>query len=147
MSTKRQYRVMREFKYNGKMLKKGDTWEPAGGLWDDTLVKDEKHVQPILEQDEVDELKASREKLYKSRKRGIHAPVMFSLFTKPIAEKLIDAGYMNGQAVERASDEDLLKIKGIGQKYLEQIREVVQHDNTNHAGGADSAGVPDGQPE
>lgn len=42
-----RYEVLKPFKYQGKMLKKGDPFIPAGGKWDAQLIALGKHVGRI----------------------------------------------------------------------------------------------------
>ncbi len=50
----RKYKVVKEFKYNGVVLKPGDTWQPTPeGLYDDRIMSNEKYVKPILTADEL----------------------------------------------------------------------------------------------
>ena len=34
-----EFRAVKEFRYDGKMYKRGDAWEPVGGKWDDQIIK------------------------------------------------------------------------------------------------------------
>jgi len=38
------YRVKVPFEYSGRRYLQGEVWEPAGGKWDEQIMKDEKLV-------------------------------------------------------------------------------------------------------
>ena len=51
--TDREYEVVKEFKYDGVILKPGDVWKPTpGGLYDDRIISNQKMVRPILTAEE-----------------------------------------------------------------------------------------------
>ena len=41
------YLVTKPFKYNGKKYNPGDTWEPAGGNFDNHMIENQSHIRAI----------------------------------------------------------------------------------------------------
>ncbi len=61
------YEVLRTFKYNGRQYKRGDTWEPAGGKFDQQIIgmaenKATPLVVPLEREPNARDLRVSRSK-------------------------------------------------------------------------------------
>jgi DNA integrity scanning protein DisA with diadenylate cyclase activity len=93
----RKYKVKKKFRYNDRIYVPGDLWYPQGGKFDQQILYQGYYVdiKPVIQK--IDEA---------------------------IVELLASAGFENANDIQSAKDEDLLKIKGIGQKKLELIREI-----------------------
>jgi hypothetical protein len=62
-----EFTVKREFKYFGKLYKKGDKWIPLGGRYDAVMIEQEELITPIVTDEE--KMSARERKAYLSKKR------------------------------------------------------------------------------
>jgi hypothetical protein len=111
-----KYKVRKAFKYNGINYKVGEDWQPAGGLYDEILIEQGRHV--ILMKDR----KAERAKKVKRAEKGLFRA---SPLSEKILELLASEGYDTPEKIKEAEDYSLLAIKGIGEATLKTIRENI----------------------
>ena len=106
VKTKEIYVVNRKFKYDGKLLERGDVWNPVGGQYDIKLVANG-YVQAVPENLEsfVEEVEQPKE-------------------VNPLLLKKLDNAGKSLDDVIGLPDDEILAIDGIGPKLLEMIREV-----------------------